>query len=157
MNYVSMIDDFQVLCSRHSEQTNIQQHHQQSSKFEHFSSFVNIETIKNQIDIVPDIIDSVHTYWLLKRKVNIIVTYELRLYLFFQKNADQPFIHISNELLNSDFEPILPDRFNVTKNILMMERKPFFDRFGRDQRIAFEHYEPYSIFLIEDDKNETLC
>jgi len=38
-------------------------------RFEQYASYINLDTIKNQTLILPDILESIHAYWILKRQV----------------------------------------------------------------------------------------
>ena len=38
-------------------------------RFERFASYINLNAIQNQTLILPDVLQSIHTYWVLKRQV----------------------------------------------------------------------------------------
>jgi hypothetical protein len=38
-------------------------------RFEQFATYINLDTIKEQTLVLPDVIESIHTYWVLKRQV----------------------------------------------------------------------------------------
>ncbi|CAF0727409.1 unnamed protein product [Didymodactylos carnosus] len=67
-----------AFCTFHSRKPDIEERKRrrekalckQKNRFELFENYIDIHQIKRQTEILPDIIDSVHTYWKLKRKSN---------------------------------------------------------------------------------------
>ncbi|CAF0829830.1 unnamed protein product [Adineta ricciae] len=85
-----------ALCCRHSEKLDLVEKRMRMNKsleikqkrFEQFESYVDLDAIKQQTSILPDVVESIHTYWVLKR----------------QANNGQPLIDIPDEVFSYNYD-----------------------------------------------------
>ncbi|CAF3672455.1 unnamed protein product [Rotaria sordida] len=162
-----------ALCHRHTEKLDLSEKRVQRNKFlenqqkrfEQFTSYINLESIKKQTLILPDILESIHTYWVLKRQANngrslIDIPNDI-FYHGYDKNVNliefSRQYHLNHQDETTNFNE---DKSNVlqflTTNVIMSpsSNNNLFIKFTQRNRTYFIDYERNRFCLLDGDKKK---
>ncbi|CAF2480039.1 unnamed protein product [Rotaria sp. Silwood2] len=162
-----------ALCHRHTEKLDLSEKRVRRNKFlenqqklfEQFTSYIDLESIKKQTSILPDILESIHTYWVLKRQANngrpLIDIPDDIFYHGYNKNVNllefsrQYYVNHQHQTTN-----FTENKSNVlqflTTNIVTSSssNNNLFIKFARRNRTHFINYERNLFCLLDGDKKK---
>ncbi|CAF0932138.1 unnamed protein product [Adineta steineri] len=162
-----------ALCQRHTEKLDSSEKRIRINKFletkqkrfEQFASYIDLDKIKEQTIILPDILESIHAYWILKRQTNncrplidlpddifyheydknINLVEFARQYHLEHQNHETDLIEEKSNMLQF-LATNLPTSIPLINNI--------FVKFARRHRIYFNDYERNRFCLLDGDKKK---
>ncbi|CAF1537395.1 unnamed protein product [Rotaria magnacalcarata] len=162
-----------ALCHRHSTKFDLSEKRarkykfleNEQKKFEQFTSYTKLDRIQKETLILPDVLESIHTYWTLKR----------------QANNCQPLIDIPHDIFYHDYDRKVnlsdfsaryhlehqdqtKNNHNDTANVLQFltadvtktspSNNNLFINFAKWHRIHFINYERNRFCLLDSDKKK---